>query len=64
MYRLRHLWGSTVFRVRNVLTWWSDGTEFGVVLQEVLVQLGLDVLAVGVLPQRGTVRPRMFLIKN
>ena len=35
----------------------SNRTEFGVVLKEVLVQLGLDVLAVGVLPQGGAVRP-------
>ena len=40
----------------SVLTWGTDGAEIGVVLEEVLVQLGENVLAVGVLPEGGAVR--------
>ena len=39
-----------------VRTWGPDGAEIGVVLEEVLVELGEDVLAVGVLPEGGAVR--------
>ena len=35
----------------------TDGPQLGVVLQEILLQLGEDVFAVGVLLQRGDVGP-------
>ena len=35
----------------------SDGSEIRVVLEEILLQLGEDVLPVGVLPQGRDVRP-------
>ena len=37
--------------------WWANRPEVCVVLQEVLLQLGQDVLAVGVLPEGGDVGP-------
>ena len=36
---------------------WTDGPEVRVVLEEILLQLGEDVLPVGVLPQGRDVRP-------
>jgi len=45
-----------LFENKFVFTGWSDWSQFCVVLQEILVQLGLDVLAVRVLAEGGTVR--------
>jgi hypothetical protein len=50
--RSRHIAAKFIY-----LTWRTDGSEVCVVLEEVSLELGEDVFSVGVLPERGAVRP-------